>query len=100
MTALKLVETEALIDGRWVRGEATFDVFNPADEVVIAKVADLGAEETTLAIDAAHRALPAWAAKTAKARCAILRRWSDLILAHADDLATDDRRAGQAAGRG
>ena len=87
MTALTLVETEALIDGRWVRGETTFDVFNPADEAVIAKVADLGAEETRLAIDAAHRAFPAWAARTAKERGVILRRWSDLILAHADELA-------------
>ena len=87
MTTLNLVETEAFIDGLWIEGDATFEVLNPADGTVIAKVADLGAGETRVAIEAAHRAFPAWAARTAKARGAILRRWSDLMLAHADDLA-------------
>ena len=84
---LNLVETEAFIDGLWIEGAATFDVLNPADGTVIAQVADLGAGETRVAIEAAHRAFPTWAAKTAKERGAILRRWSDLMLAHADDLA-------------
>ncbi|PLR22903.1 succinate-semialdehyde dehydrogenase (NADP(+)) [Caulobacter zeae] len=84
---LNLVETEAFIDGLWIEGEATFEVTNPADGTVIAKVADLGAGETRVAIEAAHRAFPAWAARTAKERGAILRKWSDLMLAHADDLA-------------
>ena len=84
---LNLVETEAFIDGLWIEGDATFEVLNPADGTVIANVADLGAGETRVAIEAAHRAFPIWAAKTAKERGAILRRWSDLMLAHADDLA-------------
>ncbi len=87
MTALNLVETAALIDGLWIEGEATFAVTNPADGATIAEVAELGAAETRIAIEAAHRAFPAWAARTAKERGAILRRWSDLMLAHADDLA-------------
>ena len=32
-------------------------------------------------------AQPAWAAKTAKERSAILRRWSELMIENADDLA-------------
>jgi succinate-semialdehyde dehydrogenase/glutarate-semialdehyde dehydrogenase len=84
---LNLVETEAFIDGLWIEGDATFEVLNPADGTVIANVADLGAGETRVAIEAAHRAFPTWAARTAKERGAILRRWSDLMLAHADDLA-------------
>ncbi|MFT4252263.1 MAG: NAD-dependent succinate-semialdehyde dehydrogenase [Caulobacter sp.] len=87
MTALNLVETAALIDGLWIEGDATFAVTNPADGETIADVADLGAAETKVAIEAAHRAFPGWAARTAKERGAILRRWSDLMLAHADDLA-------------
>ncbi|NGM50625.1 NAD-dependent succinate-semialdehyde dehydrogenase [Caulobacter sp. 602-2] len=87
MTALNLVETAALIDGLWIEGEATFAVTNPADGETIAEVADLGAAETRIAIEAAHRAFPGWAARTAKERGAILRKWSDLMLAHADDLA-------------
>ncbi len=85
--ALSLVETAAFIDGLWIEGDDSFDVTNPADGTLIAQVADLGASETRVAIGAAHRALPAWSAKTAKERGAILRRWSDLMLAHADDLA-------------
>jgi len=87
MTALNLVETAALIDGLWIEGDATFAVTNPADGETIAEVAELGAAETRIAIEAAHRAFPGWAARTAKERGAILRRWSDLMLAHADDLA-------------
>ena len=84
---LNLVETEAFIDGLWIEGDTTFEVLNPADGTVIANVADLGAGETRVAIEAAHRAFPTWAAKTAKERGAILRKWSDLMLARADDLA-------------
>lgn len=87
MTALNLVETAALIDGLWIEGDATFAVTNPADGTQITRVAELGAAETRIAIEAAHRAFPGWAAKTAKERGAILRKWSDLMLAHAEDLA-------------
>ena len=48
----------------------------------------MGAAETRRAIEAAHAAFPAWAARTAKERAAILRRWYDLMLANQDDLAT------------
>ncbi|PTT82954.1 succinate-semialdehyde dehydrogenase (NADP(+)), partial [Pseudomonas sp. HMWF010] len=84
---MTLIETRAFIDGQWIAAEATFEVVNPADGNVIAEVADLGAAETRTAITAAHRAFPAWAARTAKDRGAILRRWSDLILARSEDLA-------------
>ncbi|MCB1376179.1 MAG: aldehyde dehydrogenase family protein, partial [Rhodobacteraceae bacterium] len=36
---------------------------------------------------AAQAALPGWAALTGKERAGILRRWYDLVVAHADDLA-------------
>src|SRR4029078_9311249 len=39
------------------------------------------------AMNAADRALPAWAAMPAKERSAILRRWFDLMVESADDLA-------------
>jgi succinate-semialdehyde dehydrogenase/glutarate-semialdehyde dehydrogenase len=48
----------------------------------------MGAAETRRAIAAAAAALPAWAARTAKDRANILRRWFDLIVANQDDLAT------------
>jgi succinate-semialdehyde dehydrogenase/glutarate-semialdehyde dehydrogenase len=47
----------------------------------------MGAAETRRAIAAAAKALPAWAARTAKDRAAILRRWFELMLANQEDLA-------------
>jgi succinate-semialdehyde dehydrogenase/glutarate-semialdehyde dehydrogenase len=65
----------------------TFEVTNPADGAVLATLPDMGAAQTRAAIDAAQAAFPAWAARTAKDRGAILRRWSDLILEHTERLA-------------
>ena len=48
----------------------------------------MGAAETRRAIAAASAAFPAWAARTAKERAIILRRWFELIMANQDDLAT------------
>jgi len=67
--------------------EASFDVFNPSTDAVIASLPDLGVEHAKAAIDAAYVAQKAWAAKTGKERAAILRRWYDLMVANVDDLA-------------
>ena len=80
---------DAYIHGRWIPAAsgARFEVRNPADGSVIAKVADCGASEAVAAIAAADTVQKAWAAKPAVARSAILRRWHDLMIAHADALA-------------
>ncbi|MGK2284760.1 NAD-dependent succinate-semialdehyde dehydrogenase [Pedomonas sp. V897] len=78
---------KAYVDGAWLDGRARFEVTNPATGEVLAHVPDLGAEETKQAIEAAHRAFPAWAGKTAKERSQILRRWFEAIMANADSLA-------------
>ena len=83
----KLFRTQSYIDGAWIDGRKTFAVRNPATGAQLAAVPDLGAEETRRAIDAAERAWPAWRAKTAKERAAILRRWFELMMANQEDLA-------------
>ncbi|HEX7533266.1 MAG TPA: aldehyde dehydrogenase family protein, partial [Methyloceanibacter sp.] len=83
----KKFPTAALIDGEWVTSAKTFAVTDPATGEEIAAVPDLGAKEAAHAIEAASRALPAWSAKTAKERAAILRRWFDLITAETESLA-------------
>ncbi|BCG93144.1 NAD-dependent succinate-semialdehyde dehydrogenase [Mesorhizobium sp. 131-2-1] len=77
------------IDGVWTAGGATrtFDVLNPATGEVLASLPDMGAAETRDAIAAAHAAQPAWAARPAKERAAILRKWHELMVANADELA-------------
>jgi succinate-semialdehyde dehydrogenase / glutarate-semialdehyde dehydrogenase len=84
-----LFRTQNYLDGAWIEADSgkRFDVDNPATGKMIANVPDCGAAETRRAIAAAEAALPAWRALTAKARATILRKWFDLINAHADDLA-------------
>jgi len=83
-----LLRTQAYIDGGWIDGTGgRFDVRNPAGGGRIAAVSNCGLQEARLAIEAAERAWPAWRARTAKDRACVLRRWNDLILANADDLA-------------
>ncbi|MGY4748849.1 NAD-dependent succinate-semialdehyde dehydrogenase [Pannonibacter sp. Q-1] len=86
-----LVTDKAYINGSWRSASesgATFEVTNPANGEVIATLPDMGREETAQAIDAAHAAQVAWAARTGKDRAAVLRKLFDLMVANADDLAT------------
>lgn len=78
------------IDGKWVQAASgrTIQVKNPATGELVGEVPALSAAETRLAIEAAHRAQPAWRAMLAKDRATILRKLFDLMLANADDLAT------------
>lgn len=81
-----LLREACYIDGAWV-GTPVFAVNNPATGVEIAKVPQLGADDTTKAVEAAQRAFPAWAKHTAKQRSNILRKWFELITANREDLA-------------
>ncbi|WP_446326528.1 NADP-dependent succinate-semialdehyde dehydrogenase [Burkholderia pseudomallei] len=84
-----LLRERAFVAGKWqaADGGATLEVRNPATGALIGTVPAMGAAETRRAIDAANAAWPAWRKKTAKERAAILRKWHDLMIAHADDLA-------------
>jgi succinate-semialdehyde dehydrogenase/glutarate-semialdehyde dehydrogenase len=84
-----LLKTQALIDGAWCGADdgATFPVTDPASGALLAAVPDMGVAETRRAIAAAERAWPAWRALTGLARAAVLRKWFELMLAHAEDLA-------------
>ncbi|MCA8882665.1 MAG: aldehyde dehydrogenase family protein, partial [Rhodobacteraceae bacterium] len=84
-----LLVTRAYLAGEWADADdgATFAVTNPARGDTIAEVADVTRAETARAIDAAYAAQKDWATWTGKERAAVLRRWFDLMVAHADDLA-------------
>ncbi|CAK05589.1 NAD-dependent succinate-semialdehyde dehydrogenase [Rhizobium johnstonii] len=84
-----LLRDAGYIDGVWTSGDATktFDVLNPATGELLASLPDMGAAETRAAIDAAHAAQPGWAARPARERSTILRKWFDLMVANADELA-------------
>ncbi|GAB2888370.1 NAD-dependent succinate-semialdehyde dehydrogenase [Paralcaligenes sp. KSB-10] len=84
-----LYRTQSYIDGQWVRSSdgSTFAVDNPSNGAIIAQVCNLGEAEAHSAINAANKAQKAWRARTGKDRAKLLRRWFDLILANAEDLA-------------
>ena len=85
-TAQALIRQKCLVDGQWV-GEPATPVINPATGAAVALVPSLGAAGTRQAIEAASRAFSAWSGLLAKERAAILRRWYELQLAHAEEIA-------------
>ncbi|MQP67256.1 succinate-semialdehyde dehydrogenase [Niveispirillum sp. SYP-B3756] len=84
-----LLRGQAFINGVWCDADdgGRFDVANPASGAVLGQVPAMGGAETARAIAAANAALPAWKARTAKDRAALMMRWHDLILAAKEDLA-------------
>ena len=84
-----LLRQQAYLAGAWCDADsgATFAVSNPATGEQIGTIPDMGAAETRRAIAAANAAWPAWRKKSAKERAVILRKWNDLILENAADLA-------------
>jgi succinate-semialdehyde dehydrogenase/glutarate-semialdehyde dehydrogenase len=84
-----LLRQQAYIDGAWCDADdgQTVPVINPATGETLGTVPHMGAQETRRAIEAAQAAWPAWRRKTARERALILRKWNDLMLDNADDLA-------------
>ena len=90
MLALKdpsLFKQQCYLNGEWVSGTDTTEVTNPATGEVIGHVPKLGQTEAAKAIADANAAWPAWCKKTAKERANLLKKWFDLMIANADDLA-------------
>ncbi|PCE66022.1 NAD-dependent succinate-semialdehyde dehydrogenase [Sediminicola luteus] len=85
----ELLKTDAYINGEWINAvnDKRFEVTNPYNGEVLAQLADCGAAETELAIEKAEAAFEVWKAQSAGKRAKILRKWYDLIITHANDLA-------------
>ncbi|HKY81070.1 MAG TPA: aldehyde dehydrogenase family protein, partial [Sphingobium sp.] len=83
-----LLIERAFIGGEWVGAVsgATLPVDNPATGAIIGTVPDCGEADTQAAIAAAEAAWPAWRAKTAGERAALLERWHALVLENIADL--------------
>jgi succinate-semialdehyde dehydrogenase / glutarate-semialdehyde dehydrogenase len=83
------VRTGLYIDGTWRAASdgAEIEVLDPASEEVIASVASASVEDGLAAVEAAHRALPAWAATAPRRRAEVLRKAFELMSARADDFA-------------
>lgn len=86
---LATVPTQLLIGGEWVdaSGGATLDVHNPADESVLATIADATPADGERALAAAAEAQAGWRATEPRARGEILRSAFELLTERADDFA-------------
>ena len=84
-----LLRHQCFIDGEWCDADdaSTIKVINPATGESLGTVPHMGVPETKRAIDAANAAWPAWRKKSARERSIILRKWNELMLENADDLA-------------
>ncbi|PTD98097.1 NAD-dependent succinate-semialdehyde dehydrogenase [Pseudothauera lacus] len=89
ITASRLFRQQALIGGHWCAADngAVLEVDDPASGRIIGSVPMMGGGEARRAIAAADAAWPQWRRRTARERGQVLRRWYELILAHADELA-------------
>lgn len=81
------VSGEHYIGGRRIGGGGRFVDRSPVDGSVLGELAAGGAAEVELAVDAASRAFPAWAALGAEGRAPILRRFAETITARRDEIA-------------
>jgi succinate-semialdehyde dehydrogenase/glutarate-semialdehyde dehydrogenase len=84
-----LICTQGFINGKWVEAHSDkhFSVIDPATDVEIARIPDMGKSETDEAIHAALEAQRKWKKTTPLVRSNLLKKWHAAICAHTDDLA-------------
>ncbi|RPB24839.1 succinic semialdehyde dehydrogenase [Terfezia boudieri ATCC MYA-4762] len=85
-----LLREEAFVNGKWVGAKSgkTFDVHDPASNEKIGSCPEMTREDVVLAIQHAHTAFKSFKATTARERSRLLRRWYELMVENASDLAT------------
>ncbi|EOG9712302.1 NAD-dependent succinate-semialdehyde dehydrogenase [Acinetobacter baumannii] len=89
LNELALFRQQAFVAGKWCDADhqQTSEILNPATLEIIGTVLNMGKAEAERAIEAAKEAWPLWKNKTAKDRSIILKKWFDLIISNADELA-------------
>ncbi|KAF8449815.1 NAD-dependent aldehyde dehydrogenase [Terfezia claveryi] len=85
-----LLREEAFVNGKWVDAKSgkTFDVHDPASNEKIGSCPEMAREDVVLAIQHAHTAFKSFKTTTARERSRLLRRWYELMVENASDLAT------------
>ncbi|MCX7713447.1 MAG: NAD-dependent succinate-semialdehyde dehydrogenase [Chthoniobacterales bacterium] len=84
-----LLIEKAFFCGSWQSASTgkCLEIFNPANGLKIASVPSLGKEETEQAILYAHNALQDWQKVPAAKKANLLRKWANLMMENAEDLA-------------
>ncbi|KAG9242118.1 succinate semialdehyde dehydrogenase-like protein [Calycina marina] len=80
----------AYVNGEWVKAQSgkTFEPEDPSSGKIIGHVPEFDAADTQKAIDAAYAAFPSFKTTTGRERSKMLRKWFDLMMENAEDLAT------------
>jgi len=88
------MQNQLFIDGRFVPAikGGEIDVMNPGDGSLLTRIAAAEAEDVDLAVAAAQRAFPAWAARSPAERGLLLLKLADAIEANAEELAQLESR--------
>src|SRR5437868_12790396 len=93
MEAVMAMATASLkrmyIDGKWSQADngKTLGVINPATVEVLEEIAYGGRAETRRALEAAHRAMPAWMKQSAWERAKVLKKTAELMRERVDSIA-------------
>ncbi|KAA8735374.1 NAD-dependent succinate-semialdehyde dehydrogenase [Acinetobacter qingfengensis] len=84
-----LFHQQAFVAGKWCDADNQHitTIYNPANQQILGTVPNMGKAETERAIQVAKQHWVAWKNKTAKERSIVLRKWFDLMIAEADNLA-------------
>lgn len=85
-----LWRTKCYVNGQWTNSSSgdTFTVINPANANHLAQLSDCAAVDVGLASAHAARAFQSWMSTNPKLRATIIRKWADLLIANAADIAT------------
>ncbi|KAL7620361.1 succinate semialdehyde dehydrogenase NADP+ linked [Parahypoxylon ruwenzoriense] len=77
------------VNGEWVKAASgkTFKVHDPATGNFIGTCPEFTGKDTVRAVAAAEAAFPSFRSKTGRERAKLLRKWYDLVVANADDIA-------------
>jgi len=81
------ISPDHYIDGKRVSSPAKFTVISPIDESVMGEVSAAGPQEVEMAVQAAKKAFPEWAALGPKGRGEYLRKLADIIEKNVEKLA-------------
>lgn len=84
-----LLRQQCLINGEWLDSEngERENVINPATGKVLGSVPQITTAQAAQAIVYAEQAQVGWREKTAKQRAALMQKWAQLMIEHADGLA-------------
>ena len=81
------MEFQNYIDGKWVKGRNTFQTINPANEELVADIAQAEISDVDAAVDAAREAFKSWRLLPAPLRGEMLFKVGDLLKQKKEELA-------------